>query len=331
MLIKPRAALASVMLALPLLLGACQSQTASTDTVFVSNEASGVVHVLDGASGKSVGALATGARPRGLALSPDGQVLYVAASKANRIEAWSVKERRRLAMWSSGSDPERFAVSPDGKRLYIANEDHSAVSFLDLPSGKIIAEVKVGPEPEGMGVSPDGRLVVATAEASSTVHFIDATSGRLLVSAPVGNRPRGVLFVGGGRQVWISSEQRGLIAVFDAATLQRTGTIDLVPDFPEAEQVQAVEMHATPDGRRVFVSMGRTDRVAEVNPATGKVVRSFATGERTWGLAISPDGKRLYAASGLSGTLTSVDLVSNRVVRTDQVGGRPWGVVAARK
>jgi YVTN family beta-propeller protein len=60
-------------------------------------------------------------------------------------------------------------------------------------------------------------------------------------------------------------------------------------------------------------------------------VRSFPTGERTWGIGLSPDEKRLYAASGLSGTLTIIDLERNKVERTVELGGRPWGAIAAPK
>jgi len=147
--------------ALFLSLNCCARPQPSTDTVFVSNEA-GYVTLVDGATGRIEGRLVTGARPRGMAFSPDGKTFYVAASGANRIEAWDAKTHDRVAVYNSGSDPERFAVSPDGGSLAIANEDHSAISFLDLKSGKIVREVKVGPEPEGVGISPDGKLVVAT-------------------------------------------------------------------------------------------------------------------------------------------------------------------------
>src|SRR5438270_13175535 len=202
----------------------------SNDTVFVSDE-TGSVTLLDGATGKIEGRLATGPRPRGIAFSPDRRTFYVAASNATRIEAWDVRSRRLLRTYGAGTDPERFAISPDGAIAYIANEDHSGVSFLDLRSGRIIREVQVGPEPEGVGVSPDGKLVVATSETANLVHFIDAASGRLLDSLPVGSRPRFVLFLNGGRTVWISSEQRGTISVFDAATRQLQRTLDLTPTF----------------------------------------------------------------------------------------------------
>jgi len=191
--------------------------------------------------------------------------------------------------------------------------------------------VKVGPEPEGVGVSPDGKLVVATSETANLAHFIDATSGKLLDSVPVGSRPRFVLFLNGGKTVWVSSEQRGTISVFDAATRKIVHTIDLNAEFDIPEPVQAIEMRATRDEKRIFVAMGRSNRVAELDPKSYAVIRSFPTGERTWGIGLSPDETRLYAASGLSGTLTIVDLVRNKVLKTVQLGGRPWGALAAPK
>ena len=314
-----------------LFVGSCmQHRQPSNDTVFVSNEA-GFVTLVDGATGMVEGRLATGARPRGMEFSPDRKIFYVAASASNRIEAWAADSHKRLRLYNSGPDPERFAISPDGATAYVANEDDSAVSFLDLKSGKITREVKVGPEPEGVGVSPDGRLVVATSEVANLAHFIDARTGKLIDSVPVGSRPRFVLFLNNGRTVWVSSEQRGTISVFDSGTHRIVKTIDLNDSFDIPEPVQAIEMRATRDEHDVFVAMGRSNGVAELDPETGAVRRWWPTGERTWGIGLSPDEGRLYAASGLSGTLTIVDLKRNKVERTITLGGRPWGALAAAK
>jgi PQQ-dependent catabolism-associated beta-propeller protein len=323
------------LLALPfaaLALASCNPpQQPSNDLVFVSNEGSNQVTILDGATGRIEGALATGKRPRGMGLSPDRKTLYVAASDSNRIEAWDIASRKMTRVLHSGPDPERFAVSPDGKTIYVANEDNSLISFLDVATDSVTHEVKVGAEPEGVGVSPDGKLLVTTSETTSTTHFINTATGQMLDSEPVGTRPRYVLFLDHGKTVWVSSEQRGTISIFNSATHKRTGTIDLVEQVQTDKPVQAVEMAATRDGGRVFVGMGRTNMVAEIDPTTRRVVRTFPTAERTWSVALSPDETRLYAVSGISGTLTIIDLTRNKVRQTVKLPGRPWGAIAVAR
>jgi PQQ-dependent catabolism-associated beta-propeller protein len=315
----------------PLSLTGCHGAQPGPDRVFVSDEAGNVVRVLDGLTGREEGTLHTGARPRGLAVSPDGATLYVAASTANRIEAWGTRNLQRHRLYFAGSDPERFALSPDGRSLVIANEDGSVLSKVDLSSGAIVWRAPTGPEPEGVAVSPEGQLVAGTAEASGSVHFLKASTGAALGVAPVGDRPRDVLFLPSANEIWVSSERRGTITIFDARSLKAKTIVDLAPPFPDLDTVQAVELEATRDGRRVFVAMGRANKVAEIDPRTRQVVRSFPTGWRSWGTALSPDEHRLYAASGLSGDLTIIDIERNVVLERVALGGKPWGVVAVSR
>ena len=316
--------------ALFLSLNCCARPQPSNDTVFVSNEA-GYVTMVDGATGRIEGKLATGARPRGMAFSPDGRTFYVAASDSGRIEAWDSRGHDRVAMYDAGSDPERFAVSPDGSTFYIASEDHSAVTFTDLKTGKIIREVKVGPEPEGVGVSPDGKLVVATSESRKS-RALHRHGDRQAARQRSGRQPPALRPVPQSRQ-----DRLGLVRTArDDQHLRRRDTPDRPHDrsHPELQHPRAGASDRNArhkDEKRVFVAMGRSNRVAEIDPATDAVVRSFPTGERTWGIGLSPDETRLYAASGLSGTLTIIDIVHNKVLKTVPLGGRPWGAMAARK
>ncbi|MEA3066506.1 MAG: hypothetical protein QOJ27_2967, partial [Sphingomonadales bacterium] len=92
---------------------------------------------------------------------------------------------------------------------------------------------------------------------------------------------------------------------------------------------QPIGIAITRDGRRAFVALGRAKLVAEVDPETLRIVRTFPVGWRAWNLALSPDEKRLYTANGLSGDVTAIDLVANKPVGTLALGGKPWGIVAA--
>src|SRR4051812_14931870 len=79
---------------------------AQADHIYVSNEASNVVHILDGANSALLADIAVGRRPRGMALSADGSTLYVAVSDDNRIDVVDVGQRRVRGHLPSGIDPE---------------------------------------------------------------------------------------------------------------------------------------------------------------------------------------------------------------------------------
>src|SRR5207253_3509167 len=109
--------------ALPLLLAL--AAPAGAETIYISDEAGTAVHVVDGATLRETGRIEVGKRPRGIGLSPDGKILYVAVSDDNRIVAVDRATGTVRIALDNVPDPETVALSPDGARMYIANEDDS--------------------------------------------------------------------------------------------------------------------------------------------------------------------------------------------------------------
>ena len=149
--------LAAAAVVIPLL-----SSSAEAYRLLVSNEKDNTVTVLAGDTLDIIKTVPVGARPRGMALSPDGGKAYICTSDANHIEILDLASLSLAGTLPSGKDPEYFALSPDGKTLYVANEDDNLVTVVDIPLAKVVAEIPVGVEPEGMAVSPNGATVVAT-------------------------------------------------------------------------------------------------------------------------------------------------------------------------
>ena len=150
--------------------------------VYVSNERSGDVTVIDGTTDAAVATFPVGKRPRGIHAAPDGQRILVALSGSRRM-APGVDENRAPAdksadglgvidpvarklidRWHVGSDPEQFAISKDGRFATIANEDDASTSIVDLGSGQSHGKIKVSEEPEGVGVNPGNGEVYVTCE-----------------------------------------------------------------------------------------------------------------------------------------------------------------------
>ncbi len=177
--------------------------------LFVTNETSGDITVVDVAAAKTIATIPVGKRPRGIRLSPDGTTLYVALSgspiappgvdestlppadkKADGIGVVSVREQRLLRVIKAGSDPEQTAVSKDGSRLFVANEDTGELTVVAIDDSRVLATFKVGDEPEGVDLRPDGQVVYVTSEDDSQVTAIDAVALKPLATVKVGRRPR---------------------------------------------------------------------------------------------------------------------------------------------
>src|SRR5271154_736655 len=160
----------------------------SQPRIYVDNEVSGDLSIIDSGNYNLLATIPLGKRPRGIHPSPDHKTIYVALSgspiagpdvdestlpppdkSADGIGVFDVAQSKLLRVIPGGSDPENFDVSPDGKQIYISNEDEEAVSIVDIASGTVAKTLKVGAQPEGVKVTPDGKHVWVTSEETGTI------------------------------------------------------------------------------------------------------------------------------------------------------------------
>ena len=308
--------------------------------VYVTNEVSGDLTVIDPATNTAVATLPLGKRPRGIRVAPGGNELYIALSgspisppgtdesklpppdrSADGIGIVDTKALTLRTILRGPQDPEQTSVSRDGTRLYIANEDKGTATVVEVAGGKTIAEFKVGGEPEGVTISPDGRFVYVTSELDGQVSVIDTAANSVLKQIPVGPRPRDTAFTPDSGRAYVTSENSASISVVDTATHTVVETVKL-----PGQNVRPMGVVVSPDGKRLYVSTGRGGTVIAVDTATNTAVGSVAVGARPWGLALSPDGTRLYTANGPSNDVSIVDTATMSVVARVPVGQSPWGV-----
>jgi len=320
------------------------SSPALAERAYVSNEDDGTVSVIDADRGAAIGTVAAGKRPRGLALSPDGKVLYVAVSgmpkcppplsdaecaklqrdpAADGIAVIDTAALARTRLLGGVSDPERVAVSGDGRRLYVSEEDSARLAVLDASSGRVLATVPVGREPEGVRVSPDGRWVLVTSEEDNTVTIVDAKSYAVLGKATVGTRPRDLVFSADSRSAFVTGE--GDASVYRIA----------VPGGAPAAEFFKLRTQARPMGialdtgrGRLYVGTGRAGTVAVLELAGPNLVAEVACGGRPWGVALGGGGRHLFSPNGPTGEVAIVDADKLAVTARITTGKGPWAVVA---
>jgi YVTN family beta-propeller protein len=308
--------------------------------LFVTNERSGDLTVVDLATNAVVATIPLGKRPRGIRVSPDARTLYVALSgspiappgvdektlpppdrSADGIGVVDVRERKLVRTIHAGTDPEQLAVSRDGARLFIANEDAALASVVDVAAGRVVATVPVGGEPEGVDLRPDGAVVYVTSEEDGEVFAIDTANPAVLAKFAVEPRPRSTAFLPDGSRAYVTCENGGSVAIVDARKHVVLRHVKL-----EGESVRPMGAVASPDGRYVYVTTGRGRRLVAIDTSTDRPVWSVEVGTRPWGIAVSPDGGTLYTANGPSNDVAIVDVASRAVRARVAAGDSPWGV-----
>src|SRR5436190_11776375 len=290
--------------------------------VFVSNERSGDVTVIDGATDAVVATFKVGKRPRGIRATPDGTRVFVTLSGSPRM-APGVDENRAPAdktadglgvidpmarklidRWHVGSDPEQFAISKDGKFAFIANEDDASALIVDLNSGQPRGKVKVSAEPEGVAVNPTNGEVYVTCEEKGEVFAIDPSQQRVIAKIDTGGRPRSVAFLPNGSRAYAACENGGYLAVIDAKSHKILSKIQLpTGSLPMGTAISK-------DGNELYVSTGRRNTVAVIDTQKNEVPRSpllsargegegeesivamIPVGNRAWGIALDPSGSK---------------------------------------
>jgi YVTN family beta-propeller protein len=327
-----------------LLAGAIVARAQSpTYLVFVSNERSGDVTVIDGTTDRVVANFPVGKRPRGIHATPDGTRIFVTLSGSPRM-APGVDENRAPAdktadglgvidpaarklidRWHVGSDPEQFAIGRDGKFAFIANEDDASALILDLGSGQPRGKIKVSAEPEGVAVNPANGEVYVTCEENGEVFAIDADQQRVIAKIDTGGRPRSVAFLPNGSRAYAACENGGYIAVIDAKSHKLLSKIQLpTGSLPMGTAISK-------DGNELYVSTGRGNAVAVIDTEKNEVATTIPVGNRTWGIALDPSGLKLYTANGASNDVSIVDLKSRKELRRIKVGDGPWGIAVITK
>jgi YVTN family beta-propeller protein len=289
--------------------------------VFVTNEKSNNVTVIEALSGKVLATIAVGQRPRGVANSTEGGRVFVANSNSNNVSVIDTASLKVIDSFPAGTDPEGITV--DGRnRLYVANENESALTIIDISKRQVVKRHEVGLEPETAVLSPDERWVTVSNESSNDVYFINAETAAMAGKVGVPRNPRGMRFSADSRRLYVASQQEPMVSIIDVAQRKLIGSMPTGGERP-------VDIVICPNGQRIYVSHGRSEDVRVFDAATWKLLATIPVGPRAWWMTQTPDGKFLYVTVGRANEVVMIDTRSNTIARRIPAGQLPWGIAIA--
>lgn len=350
------------------------SRIASTQEPRVSEEVDGP----DGATGSepdpdewtptetAVATVPVGGRVHDIAVSPDGEYVYVARSDSVVV----INGRHHIVARIPVSGPAKSLVTDaDGKQLFVVAYDGSV---LVVDTRDYTAQTLWGGGASDVVVSPDGRHLYAAHNqvtdggVDGVVSVIDIACATTVTTVPADNVVALTISPDGSRLYAVLSDRRtyyhypaGRLTIIDTASRAVVETI-AVGACPET-------VTASPDGAYLYITHYDTCSVSAVNLTTGNVtavalrdaplavaftpdsghayvcnVRSLTvidtttndaddigTGNLPRGLQFSPDGKHAYITNFGDQTLSVVDTITNSVATTVAVPGHPEAVAVS--
>jgi YVTN family beta-propeller protein len=203
--------------------------------VYVTNAANNTVRVINAnttTNTYTAGASVTvGTTPRGIAVSPDGNRVYVSNWGAKSVSVLNTSTATPTLVGSPitvGTNPFGVVVSSDGTRVYVSNNGSASVSVLNPTAATpLVTTIAVDPQPFGMAISPDGSIVYA-ANGRDTVSMINTKTNTVYSTLIIDSQPESqwhsVAVSPDGRQIYVSDMADRTVRV---ATIIRGNTAPL--------------------------------------------------------------------------------------------------------
>ena len=112
--------------------------------ILVTNWCTYDLSIIDAAAGAEIQRIPIGAYPRGLAVSPDSRVAYVAVMGGTSVATVDLTTFEVGAIEGVGGGPRHLNISPDGTQLYVTLNRDGQVAKVDIPTATVVSRVSTG-------------------------------------------------------------------------------------------------------------------------------------------------------------------------------------------
>jgi YVTN family beta-propeller protein len=318
----------SLLLALALLLcaGAADAATNCNPCVYVSNQRSTSVSVIDGATNKVIANIPAGQIPQGLAVNPAGTRLYVSTHGTAQVGLVTVIDTVNYKIVTNikvGTNPTGLAVNPAGTRLFVLNSGDNTLSVIDTSNNTVIGQpapvVKV---PYEVVVSPDGTKLYISGIIAGAVQVLNTTTlqqvGALI---PIGAGPSGLALNAAGTRLYVADFVNNNVRIVNTTNATIAGTAPAGPG--------AIAVALGPKDKHLYVANfggGNGNTVSVVDTANNASVATVVVGKSPHGLAVNKENTALYVANQQTSDVSVINPANNQVVAKVPVDGSPLGV-----
>ena len=242
----------------------------------------------------------TGIDPYGVAVSPNGNFVYVANNNDNTVSVYSSSggtlRQVGLPVASGGNNPQGLVFNPAGTYLYVLNSGSDSITTFAADPGTgtltpVGSPVATGVTPYGVqtSVTPGGTFLYVANYGSNSVSAYSLGSDGLpspIAGSPfaAGSRPFAVTVNPAGTFAYVANEADNTVSTYSIDPTYGTLTPVGSPT-PTGAGTKPEGVVVDPSGQYLYVSAYNTDAIEQfaINAGTGALTLVSATAATTPG------------------------------------------------
>jgi YVTN family beta-propeller protein len=299
----------------------------SLQRLYVVNELSDTVSVVDPTDLKIVATVSTGVRPHNVNVDPKGRYFYVTVrftkESDDLVEVFDVRTNTMVASVKTGHQPTNIVPDATGARLYVTNNASNTVSIIAVPEFSVIETLKLkGRGPEGLVMTPDGRTLLIPNRYTGDVSMMDLVHRTIdVIKLPHGAKPVAMGITRDGRFAFVTDE--GLNQVHKIDVDGKT----VVASLPVGQRPVQAPLH--PTRSLLYIPCMASAAVYKVDVNGWKVDTVIPVGKGAHGITYTADGRYAYVTLSMEkprGRVAVIDTETDRVTATFPVDNTPTGI-----
>jgi RHS repeat-associated protein len=268
--------------------------------------------------------ISVGTEPDAVAVSPDGQYVYVADYGSSAI---SILETALVDTTAgplvdtialpSGADPDALAVSDDGDQLLVADKGTGKLSVIDLnpldtstyltvtSNVCVLSSCSTAADPDAIAVSPGGTRAYVTDGGDAELSIFDQSSGaytfQVAQTSLFSGEPQGLVFSPNDQWAYVSDSASSGNGHLDMFLVDPSnGEFQTTGSFAPTVGATPGEVALSPQGASAYVVNRGSNTVSVVPTNTSggtPTATSVSIAGTAEGVAVMPDGTEFVTTS----------------------------------
>lgn len=260
----------------------------------------------------SFGTLSVGSNPRGIAVSPNGDVAVVANRVDGSVTVIDIDTAFTPAETITvGGEPRDVTISPDGTEAWVTTWSPDRIAVIDLATRQETDSIALSSGPLSVIFSHDGTTAWVTDLFDAQILVVDAATKSVLrgVTGTYLTQPQSGI---------LSSDGSVLAFTMSNGAYGRMSTADETFEITSAGSFMT-GIAATADESEHWLIDSVGFQIVIVDPADGSVIDTVPTSDDPFGITLSQSGTQMLVSTSVN---TEVfDVATRELVATLPISG----------